>query len=421
MQKLFLIIKEIFSGKFISLIVLTAVTLSVLTAGSFLLIGDNVNRYINDKFASAVPPNMIKVTPKPLPKLGFFNFIVRKPAGTVLDDNALKRISLFKGVKSVYPLMASQIPMQALISIFGLNYRTDLICIGVPYSFISGDIGDKNYRHLWQTWQKGMELPALVPDILLDAYNNSMAEPNGLPRITGDMAVGRQFQILFGKSSIKTIDGFEVEKSTVIGFTGKVANICLVIPLQAVSYYNRRFKGGDAGGEYMTAYIQADNHTEYLKIIDRLKSMKYTVETEKSLSQEILALKSNIGLAIQSVTIIILILSITAIALSGIIAAMDRIDYYRIMRILGASKVFIIFTLILKYALIGWAGASLAFFCLDYILKAIIPGLHIPGFIIKTAIPKELSSRILAAGIIIPAISTIPAFFRLFSKGMSED
>lgn len=424
MQRVYLIIKEIISSRFISFIVLFAIILSVAATGAFLLVIENSNRYINENFASSIPPNMIKVSPKEMPSLGLFKFALRRPKESVLSEKSLAKIASQSGVEAIYPIQTSQIPMQAVVSIFGLNYRTDLITIGLSYPYISEDIKDKKLKKLWQNWKPGRELPILIPKVIFNAYNNSLADANGLPKITESMAVGQHILVLFGKSSIKAIPGFAVENARVLGFTDKVDrifNICLVIPLEATKYYNKKFKGGTADKEYLNAFIKVKDHASLLRTSKMIKSMGYIVETEQSLSQKILELKNNINLAGKVLIGIILVLSVIGIAFSTLIATLDRIDYYRILRILGGSKLFISSTIFFKYALIGLIGALLGISMVEYLSEHYLTGIKIPGFTLSLKLTKALKDQLLFFSVLIPVLATLPAHFKLYTKGMSED
>ena len=62
-NRIYLIIKELGGGKFISFIVFSVILLSVVAILSFSILSGNFNNYINKKFASAIPPDVIKVKP----------------------------------------------------------------------------------------------------------------------------------------------------------------------------------------------------------------------------------------------------------------------------------------------------------------------------------------------------------------------
>ncbi len=421
MQKLYLMLREILSGLFITLIVFTAITAAAFSISSFLTIERSIENSILKKFEASIPPDMIKVSPRPAPRLGLFNFTLRNPASSTLNEESLRKIRAFKGVKTAYPLIASQIPMQAVISIFGLNYRTDLICIGAPSDFLSGEFKSAQDKLTWKNWKPGRVLPVLIPQIFLEAYNNSMAEPNGLPRITQDMAVGRPLQILFGRSSIKAVEGFATENSLVLGFTDKIKSICLVIPMKAVQYYNKKYKGHDSDREFMSAYIQVADHPSLLSVEKQIRKMGYITEINKTLSEEMLSLKTNVNMALGLMMNIILLLAVLCVSFSVMIAAFQRLEYYRILRILGASRLFITLTLLIKYALIGSAGSLAGFALMRYVFTSYFSAVKIQGFEIIIAADKTPLQLIISAGLLLSMLSAIPALFLLFTKRMSED
>ncbi len=415
--------KEVLSSRLITLIVFCSAVVAFLSVAFLLIIGGNADRYIRDKFSTAIPPNAILVTPSPAPQ-ALFGFALRSPEGTVLDDSRLKAIRALRGVRTVYPLLASQIPLQATISIFGLRYRTDLICIGAPYEYISGDIKKPEQRRLWRSWKAGasMPLPSLLPEILLDAYNNSMAVPNGLPRITADFASGQKFEILFGKSSIKTVEGFFAEPSVVAGVTRKISSICLVIPLSAMRHYNGKFGGAPGGSHrYMSALVEVRGHDGLLGVSRAISKMGFVVETEKTISREIQQLKSGVAMFLGAVTWIILTLAVIALGFSTVIATLDRMEYYRILRVLGASRFFIAATILIKYALLGLCGALAGQAVLGVLTAAIGKTVIVPGFTLQTRLSPELLARMTLAGVLLPMASTLPALIKMNWKSMSGD
>lgn len=311
--------------------------------------------------------------------------------------------------------------MQAVISFFGLNYKTDLVCIGVPEEFVRDDIQGNAYKISWKEWKPGMELPILIPEILLEAYNNSMAEPNGLPRITRDMAVGRELRIVFGKSSVREMDGSSAEDSRVTGFTDKVKSICLVIPIQAMSFYNNKFRKSGAGVSYMCAYVFASGHNSLLSISGRIEKSGYTVETDKTLSREMLSLKAKFETAFFLMTNIVLLLALFAAVFSTMIAAFHRLDYYRLLRVLGASRIFITAAILFKYSMIGFAGSFCGYFLMQKLLSLYMSSLKIQGFEIFLNAGKVSAWAAAGAGALISVLASMPAIFVIHTAKMNQD
>ncbi len=397
-HKLYLIVKETLSGGLISIVVFIVTAAAAFSICSFASIVKSVENSIIKKFESAVPPGMIKVS------------------GPGQDGKSLVYISSLKGVKSVYPLIASQIPMQAVISFFGLNYKTDLVCIGAPGEFIGEDIKDPDDKKAWKEWKPGMELPVLIPEILLEAYNNSMAEPNGLPRITPGMAVGRELRIIFGKSSVKEIEGYGTETSRVTGFTDKIKSLCLVIPIRAVKYYNIKFNGPASGDSYMCSYVTVTGHDTLLSVAGRIEKTGLKVETDKTLSGEMLSLKKKFESILFLMMNVVLLLALFAVVFSTMIAAFHRMDYYRLIRVLGASRIFISLSLLFKYSLIGFAGAFCGFFLMQNILPVYASSLKIQGFeiVINTGTISVWTAA--GAGAAVSVLAALPALIMIHSS-----
>ncbi|OHD53356.1 MAG: hypothetical protein A2Y33_12605 [Spirochaetes bacterium GWF1_51_8] len=427
-QRFLLTLKEIISQRFISLIVFFSIIVAVFCVGAFQIVGDSFNFYIHEKFATSIPPNFIKVTPKPAGGIGMIQ--LKKPEGSVLSDTYLAKIQKLGGVKEIHPYMSVQVPVQAIIDLsklfplLNIRYRTDLVCVGAPYTMIKNDIAGKANQKKWLDWAPGKPLPMLVPNVLLDAYNQSMADANGLPKIDKNlqkMMIGAHAQIFFGQSSFKTIPGFAVETGELVGFTDNVPSLALVIPLNAARYYNAKFRGKESDKEYIYCFIEVKDHDSVLTVSDKVKSWGFLVETEKSLSLEIQALRDNVNNVIGALQWVILGLSIIAIAFSTVIATLNRTDYYRILRILGASKAFITFTIVIKYALIGYLGSSLGMFLIGTSIDEIAKIMKFTGFELKLITDKAMVDRYIIAGTIIPVISTFPALMKLYFKGLNRD
>ena len=98
-QKILLILKEIISNKFITLVVLLVVVFSIFTAGMFRIAGVNFENYIVKKFGLAIPPNTIIIKEK--------SYITR--AGLIkripITYNTLKKIRKGPGKKKIYPFL----------------------------------------------------------------------------------------------------------------------------------------------------------------------------------------------------------------------------------------------------------------------------------------------------------------------------
>lgn len=421
MRRLQLFLKEVSANPLIGSLVLLSIIFSAFLTACVLAAGLGAERYIDSRFARALPPNHIQVSPKKPMVMSFLPFQNKRKNAGMIDSKALASFRKLPGVKKIHPLAASEIPLQALIGIFGLNYRTDLVVIGTTSDFLGNDLKTTAARRAWNSWKPGKPIPAMIPQILLDAYNNSMAEPNGLPRITEEFAIGKGLQIIFGKSSIKTLPNFTSQNTSIVGITGKISQICIVIPLSSLEYFQKKLRGSSKPQTYITVYLETDNHDGYLKAVKALKKTGYRVETDRSLSEKMLELKEFIKTAARAIMIVLLAFSMLSVGFSTLIATLDRLEYYRLLRILGASKVTIAASLFFKFVLIGFAGTTIGIIVffklpLDSLIKSALPGFSLQGYLGKT-----LYKPLIFWGSLLPGLASIPALFRLYTKGLTED
>jgi len=382
------------------------------------MIGSNFNRYIETKFTASIPPNTIKVSPEP-PKTVLF-FLVKDPRKKAINDSALRRFNRLKGVKKVDSVMTLTIPLQARISFLGFRYRSDILAIGVPLAMVSGDLsGPRNRKH-WKNPDPYGKMPVLIPSTIFEAYNEGMAGANNLPRISREQLTGLEFIMRFGHSSIRSLKNFEEREAVVAGVTGSVNVIALVLPLEAVKRYNKMFNDS-AENEYLYSFITVRDHASLLEVTNRIKRMGYIVEAEKSLSARILKLRDTVAAVINSLMYVILGLACMAIFFSTAIAANNRIDYYRILRVLGASKLFISLTIVIKYCVIGFAGMYAGVFIMRNVTGMVSSMITVPLFNGAFTLRDDSLKMIQLIGTIIPLLSTMPVIIRRYFKALNRD
>ncbi len=413
MGKIYLLLKEFF-GNFLITFILSIVTLiSVVCVSMFILILMNFSKYIDKTFSTKISPDIIKVSPKPTkaPKINLFGIKLKQPEGTYIDDEVLAKIKKIKGVKEVSPLLASRIPMQVIVSIFGLNYGSDLICIGVEYNLISDDLlKDKKSINLWKNWKEGNEIPVLIPEILFQAYNSSMAEPNNLPKVSKEMLIGIKLKLNIGKSSLKTFPHYSTEQAIVSGFTDKVANICLVVPIRVMRHFNEKF---NVKSEYIHLYVKVDGHESVLSVSDKIKKMGLMVEADKTLSEEIIKIKSIVNIIGNVLITLIIIIASISIAFGSVVSVSNRFEYYKILRILGASRSFIAISIVIKYALMGFIASIIALNIVDILYKNLLSNLIQIGI---SNLNKEIKDKIILFSTLIPAVFSIFGVLKLYNK-----
>jgi hypothetical protein len=398
--------------------VLLSVVLSVFAVGLYWIAGESLARYIHDRFATSIPPNTIRIsTQQPRSR---FLFEVEKPKTTIITDRVLKRIWKMGGIAEVYPVSALRIPIQARLSYMGFNYRSDILAFGVPYRLVAGELAGERYRKIWKDPDHEKVIPVVLPRYILQSYNDGMAAANGLPRLSERGALGFGFRLLMGKSSIKALDGFVESDAVIAGFTDQVDSLAIILPLGLVSAYNKKFIP-EYRSEYQYAYVKVKDHATLMRVSSKIKGLGLVVEAEKGVSEQIMRLKETISLIIKFLQAIIVIIAVIAISFATMIATLNRIEYYRTLRIIGSSRVFLTATILIKYTILGFIGAWAGVAILKLVAGLVAEYFHLTGIVISVSMPDETFRSILLYGMLIPVLSTVPALVRLYSKGLSRD
>ncbi|HOP64757.1 MAG TPA: hypothetical protein PK358_15225 [Spirochaetota bacterium] len=413
-NRIYLIIKELGGGKFISFIVFSVILLSVVALLSFSILSDNFNNYINKKFASAIPPDVIKVKPGESKSI----FLFSTGSGKELNATAIKRMYRIKGVAKVDPVMAVTVPSSATIYFFSFQYRTDLICAGASYNFVRNDLRSQEMKRAWRMGTHERGVPVLVPKTLIDSYNNGLAAANGLPEIIPARLSGLKFKLSFGRSSVAAYEGAFDSSSVVAGYTDKVNITGLVIPIKTAREINKKYGKSD---RYMFALVKVKDHKNIGYVKSQIRKMGYVIETGESLSAEILKLRKAVNAFILTMMTLVSALAALTVGLCSVTAVWGRIDYYRILRTLGASKFFIALTILVKFAVMGALATLAGIYIVNGMKEYAASMITIPGVKLILDISRSYMLFIISAGTIIPVVSSLPAIIRMFAVKLDRN
>jgi predicted lysophospholipase L1 biosynthesis ABC-type transport system permease subunit len=115
------------------------------------------------------------------------------------------------------------------------------------------------------------------------------------------------------------------------------------------------------------------------------------------------------------------VLAVVTTALCSVTAVWGRIDYYRIMRTLGASKFFIALTILIKFAVMGFAASWCGIYMFGYLKTYILQSITIPGVKLSLEVSAATIATITTAGTLIPVAASLPAIIRMFSAKLDKN
>ncbi|HBW47959.1 TPA: hypothetical protein DEF17_08555, partial [bacterium] len=183
--------------------------------------GASCRRAIHEYFLMGMPEDAVIVS-KSLLAFGPLNF-----SSSPLPPNISDEIRKMSGIKNIAIEESLLLPAQVNGSIFGRAYGSDVAVIGLDSSsvkWLSPELSDDEFVDT-------NPLPVVVPELILEAYNNSFAEPNGLPRLSKSAFLGRRFQLVAGASSLNVSEnGSIVVEAELVGFTKRRDVFGLIVP-----------------------------------------------------------------------------------------------------------------------------------------------------------------------------------------------
>jgi hypothetical protein len=131
------------------------------------------------------------------------------------------------------------LPARVSGSLAGHAYASDVAVLGISESAASWLAPGLDSA----AFHDGRPLAVVVPRLILDAYNNSFAEANGLPGLTEGALLGRSFFLEIGHSSLSRAERPPVTVPVrLAAFTPRADVAGIVVPREFVREMHRRFE-----------------------------------------------------------------------------------------------------------------------------------------------------------------------------------
>jgi ABC-type antimicrobial peptide transport system permease subunit len=291
-----------------------------------------IHRYVIQPLLPELPLDLLKVEPKTL-SVGLLAFDSSSLSGGGLDDAAVARLSRIEGVKKVYPVVAAAFPMRAEggEGFIGHRMHTDVFATGVAPDLVAADVA-KGYS--FEDAADG-RVPVLVARRLLDLYNTTIASAIDKPRLSPDMVIGFEFDLVLGSSYARgTPDPNRVKRMTaqIVGLSDQATLVGITIPEETVRRWNREHGGRNP---LSGAYVLTEGANAAGAVARAIEKAGFTVdETAKIVGA---------GIAIAGALLFLfggtlLLLSAFAIAQTFFLLVGERRTELAILRALGAKR-----------------------------------------------------------------------------------
>lgn len=198
------------------------------------------------------------------------------------------------------------LPSRVSGSLFGYDYGSDVIVVGIDSGAISWMAPGLRAADFVDTWP----LPAIAPGLILDAYNNSFAGANGLPRLEAGAFVGRHFTLEIGASSLCSVTVPVAVRCRLFAFTPRRDVFGVIVPLDFVRRMNE-LPGATVANRRIIAFARTPDAAG--RMVDEMRDRGFSVSAP---SERLTSLRRIEGVMF-AVTVVFALAVVALVAISA--------------------------------------------------------------------------------------------------------
>lgn len=244
-----IIIKKILKEKFLSFLIILAMSSSIFFLLSFTLIYKNIENTYTQKTLWNLDSKSFYLQDKDKSSMNKVSNIFLKGENKL--DKALKEIKTNPNIKSYYVIYNIPIESFAVFKLWSIKFNTDII----PYA-ISDSFFEEKWKKDWFA----------ISDKIIDIYNSQFWSSGQFPKFSMNLLKILDIDLIFGKSSFS-------ERNKIIKLENKINIIDSSLPLIWISIKESKAK------EILKSY--PNNKLVVNKIYAELKDEKYIEEIIK--------------------------------------------------------------------------------------------------------------------------------------------
>ena len=317
--------------------------------------------------------------------------------GGGLDDHTVADIEELEGVAAAYPKMKLTFPTVASggEALVGRDMGMEFIGDGIPAEMVEDDVSDRlEFRdHMspsscsnnvdcpdGHTCDGGscaplscdpsqsqsdspcqglsycqsdreeclLPIPLVISPYLLEVYNGSIQTALGdsqgiggnLPRLTEDMILGFEFDIVLGRSFVgNTGQSGQRVRARIVGFSDRAMQLGATMPLEYVMRFNEEFGGGESAEIYHSVLVETERNEDVAQVTHALEEDLDLELADRHRQAE------RAGLLILMLTLLFNLIALVILAVAAInithtfsMMVMERRREIGLMRAIGATR-----------------------------------------------------------------------------------
>ena len=169
--------------KFQAILIILSIIISTVSISLFISLNNGIKEATIKQFENKNPLNQIIARPD-VENASILGFLTNENKITQEKISEIKKI---EGIKDVYPEIQFNNFASVEAKVLGFTLVTDSMVFGLDKGFIEEDL--KNTEK-WNETQESY--PAIIPKQLLDIYNFTIANPQGLPTLKEESLIGKE-------------------------------------------------------------------------------------------------------------------------------------------------------------------------------------------------------------------------------------
>jgi ABC-type lipoprotein release transport system permease subunit len=327
----------------------------------YLSLRQSVKDYIGSNIFGSLAIDEIVLHPRP--GAGLEVTVSRENS---ISPQTVKKVRAMKEFSEVYSLIKTDYVTRIECSVMGNPQTIRVPLYGIETGFL------KNKTPNWRTFTDRVPVPVIVPRFGMQFINNYLAQER-LPQFTESQLIGFP-----GMIKITTLDGDDKKSRTVIpaslhSVLGVIDFPGVLVPAAFITSFaqKHRMDSGKAVQGYTCIRL-------YAKVLDIKKLPELTAQLQKTglrvESRSDISNKANRAMAIIDGTflflgMVMLILTVLSIFNSYLVIAYNRSYDISLKRVIGVSKLRVVFNFVFEAALIGVILGALGYYAGQYLLN----------------------------------------------------
>ncbi|NQU42777.1 ABC transporter permease [bacterium] len=212
--------------------VAVGMAVGMLALGAAILGGVGFGRSLSRHLSDLVPESRVLLRPRSANL-----FWIKVDTGRITPET-VALVQDLKGVRRVSPEASIRFPVSVEAEFLGSGFQSDVAVTGVE-AWVLGEDAPEGFEY-----RPGGALPCVLASYFLDLYNMTLAEGGGMPKLSRGAALGREFDLILGESTLRMGRAFN-EGDTIRrvscrlgGLTSNPNLLGLIVPLEAVETFN---------------------------------------------------------------------------------------------------------------------------------------------------------------------------------------